>query len=531
VAFVLKGTGIYPVVARLLNLLDGRRERDTIASGLPEKVRPLFSLLLSELGKRDFIVDRGEGGDAAPALEADFATAIAYLSDHGPGALPRFEAWRRRVLAVGGSGRIFDSLVAALLDLGAGDLYIFRDDGAEPSEAYREALSRARRRTAPQRVTELGKGDVPPVPVDATLYAADAIDEACLAAFAGADAPALVAGNLDGRVIVGPGPAAMPFAELKARLNREAVPAAAAAGQLALAGNLLAFEWFRIDCGVSPRGYSDRAKLVSAAMAVRDIPLDPARFAAQEKPVEHPERELTEFEALLERLKPLFDEATGVFATGSGETLHQLPLYHHEIVVRTDADAVDAATPVRAWGLGVEDAGRRAIARAAEHYVLGRLAATQEQPMVARAGFSPEEAKAQLALATAWLDEDLRAAATRSPIAFAEAEGEALVLWRLVQTMGPPDVRATRFEWAERPGAVVAIETGGGIVAWGAASDPHQALAEALGNRCSALQLKDGHAPDGEAASAAAFGDAWLDETTPLPAFGLHVACAARNPA
>jgi len=54
-SFFVQGSGVFPIVERLLSRLDGRRSREDILEGLPTQGRKLLDALLRQLEENDML--------------------------------------------------------------------------------------------------------------------------------------------------------------------------------------------------------------------------------------------------------------------------------------------------------------------------------------------------------------------------------------------------------------------------------------------------------------------------------------------
>lgn len=133
--FLLKGRGIFPLVARMVSLLDGTRTIAAIESGIPEKARPLFGLLLAELERKRMVHLVPEAVDAPLSEEVEglYADSIGYLKDQTPDWSAAFRRWRETAVFAGGAGLSHRVMVRNLLRSGVRHLLVALDSSEDPS--------------------------------------------------------------------------------------------------------------------------------------------------------------------------------------------------------------------------------------------------------------------------------------------------------------------------------------------------------------------------------------------------------------
>ncbi len=494
--FVLRAPGSYPFVSRLLDLLDGRHALATIEARTPPKLKPLLAILVRELSVRGYLVDRGSGEQTSTLLFAAHAATLSYLTDCVPDAAARFEHWHRTPIVIGGSGLVLVAAVEALTGLGASELRVHLDPAAGDDET--------KSRLAQVHAVSIAAA----MPAVATaLYAADRLDSRHATDFCAAIAAQMIAGRINGRVIMAAGNGLVPshLASLVHAPDEAIDPTRA---QLALAGDMLAYEWFRCATGVIVPSVELEGKRIEPELSVHplfDLPVEELAT----------DRELSDFERFWESMKPLFDPATGLFVQRREGELLQVPLIHQEIEVRLLGAAQRRL--VQGWGLGLADASRRALRLALE----ARTEVGHDADALARAGFAPGEARARLDAALRFLNAQ-RGGDRGTALDPATLENDALVLWRLAQAMAPKPLALRAYAYDDAFAVTVHHAPDGLIWAWAAEPTREDALIEALGEYCSKIQR-------GSAAGGIPAGNmtpATFQPDPQLGALGLHIALA-----
>lgn len=492
-AFILRGRGIYPIVAKLVERLDGQSDLQQLSNALPEALRPLLAAIVTELAKRNFLIDCAGGAEAAITAEPlglQDEQILAYLADHVRQPWPVFARWRDRAIVLVGDGHIAAAACAALLQLGS-------------------------RATTQVPALDALQGVLACLPADpALMVAIDMASEADIAAISLIAPATLVATQCRGAMIV------IPASHL-ARLPRgiggaEQTPARA---QCALAGKLLAHDLFIRETGAAGEAQLANGKHIHSSLRVLEFALDPA--AAAEPVRVATDRPLSDFERFWAALDPLFQAPTGVFRLNALPETSQLPLFHRQISL-----SGAGGRSVRGWGLGFEDSSRRALRHAVEAYAME----SSDDRAFVLAGFSHQEAQVRLDLMLAYADLDRGQSSDVSPLVPGMLEGDALVLFRLCQKLGAQPFDVVIRTWPDRHGAVAEISAEGRVLAIGVEADRDAAIIEALGAFCSSLQnAEPGQNPLWQQPLPIA-GIAKCNADQPFDAYGLFIAAALRQP-
>ena len=404
--FVLKGSGgLFAVIRKLLNRLDGQVDTESISKEIPEKLRPVFDKLLAKLDAEKMVhhvPDRSEP-QLSTAEEALYQQTLRFLANETPYYRSYFAEWRSEPLLVIGCGASGAALVGGLAASGAGQLLV-HDCGVETADAgvigsfpLSDAIDISRDRgfqfsadLIDERVAietiERGKARL--------IYCADDLCHGPGGALferlrLRAGSGSMFAGVFNGRAIVGPRLNASDDSWLDAWQRASANPNTVYPhATLSIIGSLMAFE------ALKAKLYSDlegedkdwertHFYVVSPAgnistHAIRPQSVEPEQQAI--KPINRnrgeEESRLSESMRLEGGMSTAFDPVAGVLAWADGDRPN-FPLPHRSIRIRTNA--APEAVVVTQWGLTPQDARLRAICSAAETYV---TLTTEEVPPV-----------------------------------------------------------------------------------------------------------------------------------------------------
>ena len=510
-AFVLQGTGTWPLVARVLGLMDQGTTLAQLQQALPARLQPLVQRLLAALHGHDMLID--DRDDRALLLEADapapLRAFVQHLQDRSTPAQyrPRLAAWRQATVLLAGDGHALRAAARALADAGAGTLRLRVQADTVPVAVLQQHLEGTGVRGQRTDVQAAAWTDADFDGAALALFVSDAADaaDAALAFDAAArrhGVPALAAARFGGPAFVAPlaedGVAGL-HELLQWQPADDGSAAAHSPASLALLGAVAAqqaLDWhFDLDVArlrrqaqhVSPWFDITQHPLLGAGGTALQ-PLPPGAHAVQvELP---PGRTLASYEQLRLDLAPWFDRLTGPLVApppGQG-ALPQLPLYHDAIAVRAPRSAGAGLHTVAGWGLNAEQAGTRALAAAVTQLARAVLPAEHAAPWVTAFGEDRWRALAlahAVAASPAFVQQ--RHAAWLQP-----APADDGVLHLLRQLLRHFDTRSPRFllQWHPQHLAFVAQVFLGDTLA-GSACDtqPRSALHEAVGQACSLLQV------------------------------------------
>ena len=500
-SFLFKGRGLFPLVTRIVSLLDGTRTVPALESIVPEKAHALLGLLLGELERArmlHMVVDTSEA-PLPKHVEELYSGTIGFLKDETPHWPGVFRNWRETRIIAAGAGLSYRVMVRNLMRSGARRLVLALDQPEDPSgdrAAVTASVAEAKSRDAEivadwadsEQAVEAARADGARI-----LYVSDAVpphDSLFLRLTALERPDSLAGGIYRGAALVGPegadGPSLLPIWERIA--NKSAGPPYSRAAR-AILGSVVAFEALK-SLGAAEAAEPERRDwLRRHCCHLRPDSTIEIHQLAPEAPA--PASDSTPAEAAEPRPDdgPLFDPATGCLQWEDFAGA-EFPLPHRAIRLQMDSGAGLASDPVTQWALTPQDIDERATARALESL------AELESPAAAVAGsaFSPALANRDEA---AWRLEARANAVARHPEFLSKAppiridpesvaDQDARMLIRLVRlyTGHLPNL------WLLGGGAVsiacVGVE---GQLFRTAAASPGKAFVEALGDALSTLQM------------------------------------------
>jgi hypothetical protein len=500
-SFLFKGRGLFPLVTRIVSLLDGTRTLATIESVVPEKAHNLLGLLLGELEQRrmlHMVIDTPEA-PLPQHVEALYAGTIGFLKDQTPHWAAVFRRWRETKIVAAGAGLSYRVLVRNLMRSGARHLVLALDQSEDPSgdeavitASVAEAKSRDAEivvdwADAAQAIEAAGADDT------RILYASDAVplrDDSLFHRLTALDRPETLAGGVyRGAALVGPQSGErLSLLPTWDRIAAKAAGPPYSRAARATLGSVVAFEalkslatdesaeperrdWLRRNCyHVRPDATIEIHKLVPQPSAPAADPA-PAQ-AADPRPDD----------------EPLFDPVAGClqWVDFAGA---EFPLPHRAIGIRSDSGGGLAADPVTQWALTPQDMDERVTARALE------ALAEVQNPAAAVAGsaFSPVLADRDEAV---WRQEARANAIARHPAFLGKATPIRIDAESVVDQDARMLIRLVRLYTGDLPhlwllggGAVsIACVAVNGQLFRTAAAAPAKAIVEALGDALSALQ-------------------------------------------
>jgi hypothetical protein len=569
-AFVLPGAGLYPLVARVLGLMDQGLPLARIEAAVPPRLQTHLHRLLAALRAHDMLLD--DEDDCALLLAADaplpLREFVKHLQDQLPAASyrPRLTAWRQAAVLLVGQGQALKAAAKALADSGVGHLSLRVATGSAVSAAELQdhVLSAGvRGQTVDVRAAAAAEADFAAAAL--ALFASDELDASAQALAFDAQAaalgvPALVAGRFGGHAFV------LPLAEagvaglaelLQWRAADDGVPHSPAS--LALLGAVAAQQALAWHFGIGVARLRRQAHEVSPYFDIAQRPLVGGRSdvrpavrgaLAPLPPGAHAskfglpaERTLANYETLRMQLAPWFDAHTGPLVLPNerlhGVSLAQLPLYHEAVLVRVPrplpgrADRGAAAAPrlVAGWGLNAEQAGLRALSLALAQLAQHCTDPRRSVPATRVVAFERERFEALAlaqALAAAPEFADQRCLSWIEP--GAADDGVLHLLRQLLRHFTAEPVRLLLHwhpqQWSFVAQCVLGASGAARVLASACDTSPRAALQEAVGLACSHLQLQDLRVWRGPAW---AFGAARPQQWRPAPA--LDATALAARPA
>ena len=503
VSFVLKDASTYPLVEKLIALIDAGNPVESILERAPEKLAEFFRKVVASLAEHGMLLMLDEGAPSAERLVVHTAEneLRKFLEDRldGRSVDSALRRWRDAQVVVVGSGHALLSATRALSDCGCAHLTVVLDGGA--TEGLDELRDEIESTHSLHVAIRESFGDLPIDSAGVLVYASDdAIADSVVriekAVRAGGIAGAIGA-VFDGRACVMPasqagrpgvvdllhwlpsleggapslGPVAMALlgcvAAQAAICRFFGVEAAASGGQVAIVTPDLEVEY--------------RMLVASARGEGAPVPfLHPSKYQMPEG------RPLLPFERVKYALEPWFDPLLGPFSVVADDEIEQVPLLQYPVRVRS-ACGTAAETVVVGWGLEHAAAVVHGLSQAVE-----ALAKTFGQDGVAIVCEFDEERWKRRALAYAVAVSDEMA--KRHRWAWIDAErlppGPARVLFSLLRFHAPDGIRL-QIQWGDDGDAfIVRVLRGDSTLSCVVAADPLSALEEGLGRACSMFQLQ-----------------------------------------
>jgi hypothetical protein len=502
--FVLKCSGAYPVVAKLLGRLDGTFPLDQLEKEIPEKIMPLFQTLVKQLTQYGMLVDANLGGGSLPGeWNEAYQSTITYLKDVTRDHVAAFRYWRGLKISVGGSGYAFKSVIQALVRSGAGDLAIF-PEGGQARCADAECLRALDEIPDDARIVSR-----PPVAEANSyfrrensylLYASDDLEAAAggevLSRMLAAENVQRIAGGVaNGSGIVCP-EFLMKGASIRDVLDRmprsQSPSLQPSVSVQSVVGNIIAFEALKHAVGATRnqvwQSRLGRFFLVSEGLAVSDHPIAglhalPPDAAGIDFPVEPDAADVRDH---LRNTEPLFDPVTGLFSRVRVEGGRELPLPHECILVHAPRCLGGQSSAVTVWGVDADAVRINAVLESCRVYVTLADPNAPAECVVAAMGHSR------------WYDLALAKSIAALP-EFRDAAAHLIDLESVRDSSSRLYIRLARLYSDTLP--VVIVRHLAGMPAYSAearlaqrfctrvAASAEEAVREALGEICSHLQL------------------------------------------
>lgn len=158
-SFRMEGSGINQWVEMLLPVFNGEHTLDELTEDLPTEYQERVYEIAASLFRNGFVQDVSQERphQLADKVLKKYAPQIEFLSNVADSGAYRFMTYRQaNVLAIG-SGPIFVSLVAALLDSGLSKLHMLITDSLPTNRQRIEELAAHARKTDPEiAIVELG---------------------------------------------------------------------------------------------------------------------------------------------------------------------------------------------------------------------------------------------------------------------------------------------------------------------------------------------------------------------------------------
>ncbi len=507
-SFVLKDKSAYPLVEKLIALIDAGNPVESILERAPAKLADFFQRILSSLAEHGML--RMVDADAPSAEQLVAHTASnelrKFLEDRldGRSVGAALRSWRDAHVIVVGGGHALLSAVRALSDSGCGKLTAALDGGSSDGlEELRDEIESSQSLRFSIRATF--EDDLSIDAAGVLVYASDNAVMASVASIEDAMRANGIAGAIgavfDGRACVMP--ASLPGRPGVADLLHWLPPqedGAASLGPIAMAllGCVAAHAAICRFFGVEAAATGGQVAVVSSDLEV-EYRMLVASAASEGAPVPfvHPskyqmpeDRLLLPFEQVKFALEPWFDPLLGPFSVVADDQIEQVPLLQYPVRVRSASEAGKGEIVV-GWGLEHAAAVVHGLSQAVES-----LAQTFRQDGMAIVCEFDEASwkRRAIAYAVAMSDEMVR----RHHWAWVDPAqlppGPARVLHALLRFHAPDGVRI-QIQWADAGDAcIVRVLREGSTLCSVVAADPLSALESGLGKACSMFQLQQMHA-------------------------------------
>lgn len=506
-SFILKDKSTYPLVERLIALIDAGRPVESILEHAPGKLAAFFGKVLRSLEDHDMLVAVDADAPTSDQLSAHTASneLRKFLEDRlsGRSVDEALRRWRNANVVVVGGGRAMASAAHALAATGCARLTLASDGGAaaalEPLLDELESVHGLR-----AGVEALGEDAWLPDGAQLLVYASDSADVETASriesAMRTAGTPGAIGAAFDGRACVLPASqlGRPGIADLLAWLPRHSAGGASLGPvAISLLGCVVAQAATCRFFDIEPEASRGQVAVISPDLEVEYRALvasasgdgAPLPFVHAPKYEIPEDRQLLPFEQIRIAIEPWFDPLLGPFSVADDD-IQQVPLLQYPLRVRS-AFASGGDQLVVGWGLEHADAVIRGLTQAVE--VLGQSFLPNGNRVAAA---FEEEAWKRRALAYAVADSSEMARKHRwAWVALDELPtAQARLLLRLLHFHVPQDIRM-QIIWSPKGDAyVVRVYRGEVRICGSVASDPDSALVEGLGKACSAFQLASTHA-------------------------------------
>lgn len=512
-SFVLKDPSAYPLVEKLIALIDAGNPVEGILERAPEKLAEFFRRVLASLADHGMLLT--VDADEPPATQLVAHTASnelrKFLQDRldGRSVEAALRRWHEAQVVVIGSGRALLSAVRAVSDCGCTKLAVMLDGGSS------EGLDELRDEIEASRSLRFALHATPDeaMPLEAAgllVYASDDADAAQVVRIDDAMRAHGIAGAIgavvDGRAWVAPAPqAGRPGVSDLLHWLPPQDEDAASLGPVAMAllgcvaAQAAICRYFGVEAAASGG---------QAAIVVPDLEVEYRMLVASAQgegapvPFVHPTkyqlpegRPLLPFERVRFALDPWLDPLLGPFSVVADDRIEQVPLMQYPVRVRS-ASQSGTQQIVVGWGLEHAAAVVHGLSLAVEALAHGfqpsgpsMVCAFDEDSWKRRALARAVAASGELARAHRWAWVDPQ----QLP------PGPVRVMHALLRFHAPDGV-TLQLLWGEAGDAfIVRVLHEGALLCSVVAETPLMALEEGLGKACSLFQLQGVHADRFEA--------------------------------
>lgn len=508
-SFLLSGTKIYPVVARLIALMDQGSAWTAIEAAVPPRLLPLARRLVEALRAHEMLLESSsevtpEVGATGHDAAVEFRRFLEDRIPHEKERMALLSQWRESQVLLIGCGFSLKAAAAAVAASGCGAIRLAPCGATPDGRAGLDEIAAALARFSANGGTLTLLATAEPRDIAAAGLVIVATDDPAVDAVALEEAaraqgvPVTIAAITRGHACVtAPMEAGhVRLADLSDWLvDRPADAPDHSPASLSVAGGLCAQTainaWFGIGLEerrsavdlVTPYLEIQRHPVISSPLLPRhDGPLSPPSYPVRFEPP--PDRELGLYERLRVALEPWFDPLTGCFSTEQGRSVPQIPLYLDLIQLRLPRSLGAREHALLGWGVDAAGAGLDVVRKA-----LSRLAVAElgEAPVVA--DFEPSR----------WRERAYALAAAQQP-RFAKQRRcawlapEAIeyqpvrMLLRILRYFGRPEPRLLLQVLPGQPVAVAHAFVDGRQVAWACDCDVERALLSVVGDACCFFQ-------------------------------------------
>ncbi|RDZ28627.1 hypothetical protein [Lysobacter silvisoli] len=506
-SFVLKDASAYPLVEKLIALIDAGNPVESILERAPAKLAEFFRRLLASLSEHGMLLAVEAEEPSADRLVAHTASneLRKFLEDRlqGQGVEAALRRWRDAQVVVIGGGPALLSAVRALADSGCGHLSVQFDGAATPGwDELRDEIESAQ---GPRLALRAAIDDGSPIEsAGMLLYIGDGAITARAAQVERTMRERGIAGAIgaivDGRAWVAPASqAGRPgIADLLHWLPPPD-PNSATLGSVAkaLLGCVVAQAAICRYFGIEAAASGGQAAIVSADLEVEyRMLVASARGEGAPVPFVHPSkyqmpegRALLPFERVKFALEPWLDPLLGPFSVVADDRIEQVPLMQYPVRVRSASEAGRERIVV-GWGLEHAAAVVHGLSQA-----VAALAHSFQPDLPAPVCAFEEDAWKRLALAQAVaVSEEMARTQQWAWVDLAQLPpGPARVLHALLRFHAPDGI-GLRLQWNSAGDAFIARVSHEHTALCSAVADsPLGAVELALGKACSLFQLQGLH--------------------------------------
>ncbi len=406
--FILKGEGIYPLVARLISFIDAGFRFSDIKQKLPEKLQAFFQHLVTQLAEHDMLAPRFTDPVFADLLPASWLAFqplydfVQWMQETSDDFLNKLTAWQQQRLVLVGNGYGLKSAIDGLACTGIRELSVLFIDDEHQQVSVAEVSERLNFYEAQLPGFSSSVASYPTVSV-ADVQAFDGllwIHTDFSTESAEFDGMAVNAGMLAGQLLVSPVTSVSDASarDVTEQLNRvnEGTDLSWPLAAYSLSGSVAALNLLKAFFAIDQDTIANYVYRVSPFLEVVRHPVIPlpqsmgySLTEALELPdfqaeFEMPEdRELAQYERVKLALTPWLDPLTGWLDESVAADIKQVPLFHGAFEVRFPQSSYLDKRLVLTVGLDAPSAGLRAISAAMCQRMAGLCGVPESSVVVA----------------------------------------------------------------------------------------------------------------------------------------------------